>query len=483
MLLSKLLNKLKYKSLHGDIEVDMSGLHFDSRSVEKNNLFVAMKGVSVDGHKYIESSIEKGCKAIVCECLPEKLESGVSYIEVEDASIALATLSSNYYDNPSSKIKIVGVTGTNGKTTIATLLYELYKEAGYKVGLLSTVINFIDTKEVKATHTTPDVLKINELLSQMVECGCDYCFMEVSSHALAQNRVANINFNGGIFTNITHDHLDYHKTFPEYIKAKKKFFDCLPKGSFAITNIDDKNGLLMMQNTLASTKTYSIRSVADYKARIVERHFTGMLMEINGKEVWTSLIGDYNASNLLSVYGAAESLGMDSNEILRYLSLLKPVAGRLETILSKDGIMGIVDYAHTPDALKNVLENIVGLKDVKQSVITVVGAGGDRDKTKRPEMARVAAEYSDRLILTSDNPRSEDPSDIINDMREGLTDADMSKTIAITDRKEAIRTSIMFAKKGDIILVAGKGHETYQEINGVRNHFDDKEIIKENFNN
>jgi len=483
MLLSKLLNKLKYKSLHGDIEIDISGLHFDSRSVVKNNLFVAMKGVSVDGHKYIESSIEKGCKAIVCECLPEKLESGVSYIEVEDASIALATLSSNYYDNPSSKIKIVGVTGTNGKTTIATLLYELYKEAGYKVGLLSTVINFIDKKEIKATHTTPDVLKINELLSQMVECGCDYCFMEVSSHALAQNRVAKINFNGGIFTNITHDHLDYHKTFPEYIKAKKKFFDCLPKGSFAITNIDDKNGLLMMQNTLASTKTYSIRSVADYKARIVERHFTGMLMEINGKEVWTSLIGDYNASNLLSVYGAAESLGMDSNEILRYLSLLKPVAGRLETILSKDGIMGIVDYAHTPDALKNVLENIVGLKDVRQSVITVVGAGGDRDKTKRPEMARVAAEYSDKLILTSDNPRSENPSDIINDMREGLTAADMSKTIAITDRKEAIRTSIMFAKKGDIILVAGKGHETYQEINGVRNHFDDKEVIKENFNN
>lgn len=483
MLLNELVSKLEYKSLLGNIDVSITGLNFDSRAVKKGNLFIAISGVHVDGHNFIESSINNGCVAVVCEVLPRNILEGICYIQVKDSSVALGVLSSIYYENPSSKINIVGVTGTNGKTTIATLLYELYREAGYKVGLLSTVANFINEKELKSTHTTPDVLSINKLLKEMIDCGCEYCFMEVSSHAIDQNRVSNICFKGGIFTNITHDHLDYHKTFAEYIKVKKKFFDNLPNGSFSITNIDDKNGLIMLQNTHAEKKTYSIRSIADYKARVIESHFTGMLMEINGREVWTSLIGAYNASNILAVYGAAESLGMSAYDILKYISGLKPVAGRLETVLSKDGIMGIVDYAHTPDALKNVLENITNLKKSSQSIISVVGAGGERDKAKRPEMAKIAAIYSDKLILTSDNPRSENPSDIIEDMKNGLSKDALSKTISIIDRKEAIRTSILLANKGDIVLVAGKGHENYQEINGVRIHFDDKEIIEEIFNN
>lgn len=483
MLLNELVSKLEYKSLLGNIDVSITGLNFDSRAVKKGNLFIAISGVHVDGHNFIESSINNGCVAVVCEVLPRNILEGICYIQVKDSSVALGVLSSIYYENPSSKINIVGVTGTNGKTTIATLLYELYREAGYKVGLLSTVANFINEKELKSTHTTPDVLSINKLLKEMIDCGCEYCFMEVSSHAIDQNRVSNICFKGGIFTNITHDHLDYHKTFAEYIKVKKKFFDNLPNGSFSITNIDDKNGLIMLQNTHAEKKTYSIRSIADYKARVIESHFTGMLMEINGREVWTSLIGAYNASNILAVYGAAESLGMSAYDILKYISGLKPVAGRLETVLSKDGIMGIVDYAHTPDALKNVLENITNLKKSSQSIISVVGAGGERDKAKRPEMAKIAAIYSDKLILTSDNPRSENPSDIIEDMKNGLSKDALSKTISIIDRKEAIRTSILLANKGDIVLVAGKGHENYQEINGVRTHFDDKEIIEEIFNN
>lgn len=481
MLLSKLIDKLKYKSIQANLDLEIDAIEFDSRKVSKSGLFVALRGVSVDGHEYIKTAIDNGAIAIICEEMPVEIKDDISYILVEDSSLALAKISSNFYGNPSSKIKLVGVTGTNGKTTIASLLYNLFKQAGYKVGLLSTVANYIDNKELKATHTTPDVLKINSLLREMLDCGCEYCFMEVSSHALAQNRVADISFDGALFTNITHDHLDYHKTFSEYIKAKKVFFDNLSKESFAVTNIDDKNGLLMLQNTKAKKYSYSIRSMSDFKGRILERHFSGMLMEINGKEMWTSLIGDYNASNLLAVYSAALLLGMGEDETLRYMSLLKSVSGRLDTVISSDGKMGIVDYAHTPDALKNVLENIVGLKKNSQSVITVVGAGGDRDKTKRPEMAKVAAEYSDKLILTSDNPRSEDASQIIEDMKSGLSKEDLSKTISIVDRKEAIRTAAMFAREGDIILIAGKGHENYQEIKGVKSHFDDKEVLTEIF--
>jgi len=483
MILVDLLRDIHYIDYKGNLDIEIYNLQFDSRKVEKGDLFVAMRGVSVDGHSYIETAINRGAVAVVCEEYPKVLMDNVAYIKVSDSSITLAQSSSYLYGNPSSKIKLIGVTGTNGKTTIASLLYSLFKLAGYKVGLLSTVVNYIDTKEVKATHTTPDVLQINALLSEMVDVGCEYCFMEVSSHALDQNRVAHLEFDGGVFTNITHDHLDYHNTFSEYIKAKKKFFDFLTEDSFAITNVDDKNGLLMLQNCKAKKYSYSIRSMSDYRAKIIERHFSGMLLDINGFEVWTSLIGDYNVSNLLSVYATAVLLGIDKDEALRYISLLKSVSGRLDTIISPDGIMGIVDYAHTPDALKNVLKNIVGLKKPSQSVITVVGAGGDRDKSKRPKMASVAAEYSDRLILTSDNPRSEDPLRIIEDMKEGLSNDDLSKTIAIADRKEAIRTSAMFAKAGDIILIAGKGHETYQDVKGVKSHFDDKEIISEIFNN
>lgn len=479
---SRLINKLKYISIHASHDLEINAVAFDSRKVVSSSLFVAVKGVALDGHKYIDTAIKAGAIVIVCEDLPSNLIEGVSYILVEDSSLALAKISSNFYGNPSSQIKLIGVTGTNGKTTIASLLYKLFKSAGYKVGLLSTVVNYIDNREVKATHTTPDVLSINALLRDMIDTGCDYCFMEVSSHALAQNRVADIDFDGGIFTNITHDHLDYHKTFAEYIKAKKIFFDNLSKNAFVVTNLDDKNGMTMLQNTKASKYSYSIRSMADYKGRIMERHFSGMLMDINGKEVWTSLIGDYNASNLLAVYSVAVLLGMQEDEVLRYMSLLKSVSGRLDTVISSDGKMGIIDYAHTPDALKNVLKNIVSLKKPSQQLIAVVGAGGDRDKTKRPEMAAVAVEYSDKLILTSDNPRSEDPNIIIEDMKEGLSKEDLSNIISIVDRKEAIRTAVMFAKEGDIILVAGKGHENYQEINGLRSHFDDKEVITEIFN-
>jgi UDP-N-acetylmuramoyl-L-alanyl-D-glutamate--2,6-diaminopimelate ligase len=479
--LNKLLDKLKYKSNQLNLDAKINAVQFDSRKLSKSDLFVAQKGLALDGHEYINVAIEKGAIAIVCEELPSEIIEGISYIIVEDSSLALARISSNYYGNPSSEIKIVGVTGTNGKTTIASLLYKLFKLAGYKVGLFSTVVNYIDNKEVKATHTTPDVLQINALLSDMLDSGCEYCFMEVSSHALDQNRVADIDFDGALFTNITHDHLDYHKTFAEYIRVKKKFFDNLSKGSFAVTNLDDKNGLTILQNTKANKHSYSIRGMADYKARIIERHFSGMLMEINGKEMWTSLIGDYNASNLLAVYSTAILLGLHEDETLRYMSLLKSVPGRLDTLISSDGKMGIVDYAHTPDALKNVLENISGLKHIGQSVITVVGAGGDRDKSKRTEMASIAASYSDRLILTSDNPRSEDPVLIIEDMKAGLSNDELSKTISIVDRKEAIRTAAMLALEGDIILIAGKGHENYQEINGKRTHFDDKEIIREIF--
>lgn len=483
MILEELIKGVSVLKTCGDISIQIRQISFDSRMIEDGDVFVAISGVQVNGHKYIDSAIEKGARVVVCEVLPNTLFKDITYLLVEDSSFALSILSSNYYDNPSSKIKLIGVTGTNGKTTIASLLYQLYSNAGYKVGLLSTVINKINNLDIKADHTTPDVLSINSLLNSMVNEGCQFCFMEVSSHGISQNRVANLNFDIAIFTNITHDHLDYHKTFASYIKAKKKFFDFLNKDSVAIVNIDDKNGMTMLQNTLAKHKTFSIKAMADYRAKVVERGFEGMLIDFSGNEVMTSLIGDYNASNLLAVYATADALGMSKMEILVNISKLYSVDGRMDRIISKNGILGIVDYAHTPDALKNVLENIQNLKNKNQQIITVVGCGGDRDKSKRPEMASIGAKYSDRLILTSDNPRTEDPADILKDMESGLSNDQKNNTITISDRYSAIKTSYLLSKKGDIILIAGKGHESYQDINGIKSHFDDKETLKEIFNN
>jgi len=466
----------------GELNIEINELHFDSRKVEEDDFFIAQVGTQSDGHDFIPMAIELGAKAILCEHLPENTNPNITYIKVENTSKALSTLAHNFYDCPSDHIKLVGVTGTNGKTTIASLLYDLFRKLGYKVGLLSTVTNYIDTKKVKATHTTPDAIQISKLLSEMIEEGCDYCFMEVSSHAIDQHRTHALNFKGGIFTNLTHDHLDYHKTFDAYLRAKKSFFDQLGKTSFAVTNADDKNGKIMLQNTKAHKFTYSTRAFADYRCQILEKHFNGMLLEMDGVELWTNFIGDFNAHNLLSVYGAARLLDQSKEEVLTKMSELKSVAGRFESIISPDGIMAIVDYAHTPDALKNVLMTIDQLRTRNETVITVVGAGGDRDKTKRPTMGKFSAEYSDKVILTSDNPRSENPETIITEMREGVSAENLRKVLAITDRKEAIRTAIMLAKKDDIILVAGKGHEDYQEINGVKHHFDDKEIINEIFN-
>jgi len=466
----------------GDLNIEIRELHFDSRKVEEGDLFIAQVGTQSDGHDFISMAIEKGAKAILCERLPKDMISNISYLRVENTSKALSTLAHNFYNCPSDHLKLVGVTGTNGKTTIASLLYELFKKLGYKVGLLSTVTNYIDTKVVKATHTTPDAIQISKLLNEMVEEGCEYCFMEVSSHAIDQHRTSALNFKGGIFTNLTHDHLDYHKTFDAYLRAKKGFFDQLGKSSFAVTNADDKNGKIILQNTKAHKFTYSTRAYADFRCQILEKHFTGMLLEMDNTELWTNFIGDFNAHNLLAVYSTARLLDQSKEEVLMTMSKLESVAGRFESLISPGGIMAIVDYAHTPDALKNVLLTIDQLRTRNETVITVVGAGGDRDKTKRPLMGKVSAEYSDKVILTSDNPRSENPDTIINEMREGVTADNLRKVLAITDRKEAIRTAVMLAKKDDIILIAGKGHEDYQEINGVKHHFDDKEIINEIFN-
>lgn len=481
MNLNELFDTIKIQSLKGDRNVEVNNLHFDSRKVQEGDLFVACRGTISDGHKYIESVVNKGAKVVVCEELPQVSNAETTYIVVEDSLATLSQLAHNYYGKPSENIQLVGVTGTNGKTTIATLLYKLFKKLGYKTGLLSTVCNFIDNNEIKATHTTPDPLQLNYLLSQMVEEGCEYCFMEVSSHAIDQKRVGALNFKGGIFTNITHDHLDYHKTFDIYLKVKKAFFDNLGKNSFALTNADDKNGKFMLQNTKAHKFLYSTRSFADFRCRILEKHFSGMLLEMDEVETWTNFIGEFNAHNLIAVYGAARLLNQSKEEILRGISELKSVDGRFESIISKEGVMAIVDYAHTPDALKNVLESIDVLRTRNEQVITVVGAGGDRDKAKRPLMAKISAELSDKLILTSDNPRSEDPNQIILDMKEGVDANNQRKVLAITDRKEAIRTACMLAQKNDIILVAGKGHEDYQEIKGVKHHFDDKEVIQEIF--
>ena len=482
MKLSELLKYVKPVSIIGDEQIDITGVNIDSRKIEKGHLFVAMKGTQTDGHKFIPKALELGASAILCEDLPTEKAEGVTYVQVTSTESAVGPVATVFFGEPSQKLRLVGVTGTNGKTTIATLLYNMFRKFGHKCGLLSTVCNYIEDEAIPADHTTPDPIELNRLLGRMVDAGCEYAFMECSSHAIAQQRIGGLKFTGGLFTNLTRDHLDYHKTFENYRDAKKAFFDSLPKDAFAITNADDKNGSVMVQNCKANVKTYSTRSMADFRARIIECHFEGMYLEIDGKEVGVQFIGKFNVSNLLAVYGAAVMLGKKPEDILLVLSTLKSVAGRLEPIRSKEGVTAIVDYAHTPDALENVLNAIHEVLDGKGGqVITVCGAGGNRDKGKRPLMAQEAAKQSDRVIITSDNPRFEEPQDIINDMLAGLSAQQMKKTLSITDRKEAIRTACMMAQKGDVILIAGKGHEDYQEIKGVKHHFDDREIVREIF--
>ncbi len=481
MKLIDILSNIQPVGIVGNADVEITGINIDSRRIEKGHLFVAIKGTQTDGHAFIPKALEQGAVAVLCETIPETVADGITYVRVESTEAAVGRAATAFYGYPSEKVKLVGVTGTNGKTTIATLLYNMFRAFGHKCGLLSTVCNYVDGTPVPASHTTPDPIALNELLSRMVGAGCEYVFMECSSHAIHQQRIGGLTFAGGIFTNLTRDHLDYHKTFEAYRDAKKAFFDGLPKGSFAITNADDKNGMVMVQNTKATVKTYSTRSMADFKARIIECHFEGMYLDVDGREVGVQFIGKFNVSNLLAVYGAAVMLGKAPEDILLVLSTLKSVNGRLEPLTSSDGYTAIVDYAHTPDALENVLLAIHEVLDGKGRIITVCGAGGNRDKGKRPLMAQVAVKNSDRVIITSDNPRFEEPQDIINDMLAGLTPQQMKKVISITDRREAIRTACMMAEKGDAILVAGKGHEDYQEIKGVKHHFDDKEVIRENF--
>ena len=481
MELRDLIGALEAPMLMGADNVDITNIQSDSRRVTKGSLFVAVRGTAVDGHAYMDSAIEKGAVAIVCEEAPSYLEGRCSFIVVKDSAEALGLLVSRWYGDPSGKLVLVGVTGTNGKTTIATLLYEMFRKMGHKVGLLSTVCNYIDGEAVPTAHTTPDPHTLHSLMARMVEAGCEYAFMEVSSHSIDQRRIIGLSFDGGIFTNLTRDHLDYHKTVENYLKAKKKFFDDLPKNAFSLTNLDDKNGLVMTQNTRSKVYTYSLRSLSDFKGRVLESHFEGMLLDFNNHELAVQFIGKFNASNLLAVFGAAVLLGKKEEDVLVALSTLHPVAGRFDAIRSPQGYTAIVDYAHTPDALVNVLNAIHGVLEGKGKVITVVGAGGNRDKGKRPIMAKEAARASDRVIITSDNPRFEEPQDIINDMLAGLDTEDKKKTLSIADRKEAIRTACMLAEKGDVILVAGKGHENYQDIKGVKHHFDDKEVLKEIF--
>ena len=479
MILSDLITCIKPLEIKGRTDKEIVGIDIDSRQVKQGHLFMAMRGTQTDGHKYIPTAIAQGATAILCETLPEAVEEGVTYIVVSDSEDAVGKVATHFYGDPTSKLKLVGVTGTNGKTTIATLLYNIFRGFGFKVGLLSTVCNYVDGEAIPTDHTTPDPITLNRLLGRMANEGCAYAFMEVSSHSIAQKRISGLTFAGGIFTNLTRDHLDYHKTFENYLKAKKKFFDDMPKEAFALTNADDKNGAVMVQNTAAHVATYSLRTMADFKGKVLESHLEGMLLEFNRRELAVHFIGQFNASNLLAVFGAAVLLGRTEEEVLVALSNLHPVAGRLETFHSPKGYTATVDYAHTPDALVNVLTSIQGVLCGKGHIITVVGAGGNRDKGKRPMMAKEAARYSDRVIITSDNPRFEEPQDIINDMLAGLDENDMQKTLSIADRKEAIRTACMLAQKGDVILVAGKGHEDYQEIKGVKHHFDDREVIRE----
>jgi len=481
-LLSDILYKVRLEEIVGSTHFAISSVAFDSRKVKKDSLFVAIKGTASDGHTFISKAIESGAIAIVCEDLPKERLETVTYIKVKNSHEALGFIACNFFDNPSEKLKLVGITGTNGKTTTVTLLFNLFKSLGYLVGLLSTVQNKINNTVIPATHTTPDALTLNELLQQMVEQGCEYAFMEVSSHAIVQHRVTGISFTGAVFSNITHDHLDYHKTFDEYIKAKKGLFDSLTSGSFALSNVDDKNGMVMMQNTHAKKHTYSLKTVADFKCKIIENHLNGLLLNIDGKEVWVKLIGSFNAYNVLAVYATAVLLKQDKTNVLTALSNLNSVEGRFQYFKSKGGVMGIIDYAHTPDALKNVLETVKDIRTGNEQVITLVGCGGDRDTTKRPIMAAIACEYSNKIILTSDNPRSEDPEEILNQMQKGISPVDVKKTLRISDRKEAIRTACTLAKPGDIILIAGKGHEKYQEIKGVKHDFDDYSLFKETIN-
>lgn len=482
MTLKELIKNIKTLAVTGSTDKEITGIDIDSRQVSDGHLFVAMRGTQVDGHRFIGKAEEQGAVAIVCEDTPEEQKENVTYIKVASTQDAVGHVATMFYGNPSDKLKLIGVTGTNGKTTIATLLFDMFRKMGHRCGLLSTVCNYIEDEAIAADHTTPDAIELNKLLARMVDAGCEYAFMECSSHAIHQKRIGGLNFAGGIFTNLTRDHLDYHKTVEAYRDAKKMFFDMLPKGSFAVINADDKNGTFMVQNTKANVKTYSTRQMADFRARLLECHFEGMYLEIDGREVGVQFIGKFNVSNLLAVYGTAVCLGKKPEDILVVMSTLKSVSGRLQPVNSPSGITAIVDYAHTPDALSNVLNAIHEVLNGRGKVITVCGAGGNRDKGKRPIMAQEAARQSDKVILTSDNPRFEDPQEIINEMLEGLSAQQRKKTLSIVDRKEAIRTAIMLAEKGDVILIAGKGHEDYQEIAGVKHHFDDREIVEEIFN-
>ena len=477
--LKNILYKVTLDAVVGDTSVSIKNIQFDSRKVSKNDVFVTVKGTVVDGHDFIEQVIEKGANTIICEQIPDITIEGVTYVKVDNSSKALAIMASNYYGVPSENLKLVGVTGTNGKTTIASLLYQLFKKAGYKVGLLSTVKILVDEKEYKTIHTTPDSLTINKYLSEMNDEGVEFCFMEVSSHGIHQSRTEGLHFEGGIFTNLTHDHLDYHETFAEYRDVKKSFFDNLPKSAFSLVNVDDKNGAVMLQNTVSKKYTYALKSFADYRAQILENQLNGLFLKINDNEVWTRLIGNFNAYNLLAIYGTADLLGLESVEVLRLMSELDSVSGRFQYLISDEKITAIVDYAHTPDALKNVLETINSIRTKNEELITVVGCGGDRDKTKRPKMAHIASALSDKVIFTSDNPRTENPEQIIKDMEVGVQPQNFKKTMSIVDRNQAIKTACQLANANDIILIAGKGHETYQEINGVRTNFDDYKIVEE----
>lgn len=477
--LSDIIRNTPVREVFGDAATAVGGLTFDSRAVTRGDCFFAVRGTQSDGHDYIPAAVEKGAAAVVCERMPEVPAAGVSYVLVEDSAGAMADMAAAFYDYPSRELKLVGITGTNGKTTTVTLLYELVRALGYRAGLISTVVYRIDGREVEATHTTPDPIRLNAMIREMADAGCEYCFMECSSHAIVQQRTRGLDFAGGIFSNITHDHLDYHKTFAEYIRAKKLFFDRLPRGAFALTNIDDRNGRVMVQNTRAAVSTYSLRSMADFRCRIVEMHFDGMLLRIDGQELWVGLLGRFNAYNLLAVYAAAVLLGLDRGEVLRVASMLHAVDGRFELVRAANGTTAVVDYAHTPDALENVIQTIEEIRTPEQQLIVVCGCGGDRDRTKRPEMAQIAVKYATTAIFTSDNPRHESPEAILDDMAAGLDAA--ARYLRIADRAEAIRTAVMLARAGDIILVAGKGHETYQIVGDEKRHFDDREAIRKAF--
>ena len=481
-LLKDILYKVSVNTIYGDTNLEISQIDFDSRAVKEGSLFVAQKGVSVDGHLFIDKAIQLGATSVICEVLPEKKQDNITFIQVDDSNTSLAIIASNFYDNPSSKLKLIGVTGTNGKTTIASLLYQLHKKAGFKVGLLSTVQILVDTIAYESTHTTPDSVTINNYLNQMVVQGVTHCFMEVSSHGIHQKRTAGLDFSGGIFTNLSHDHLDYHNSFASYRDVKKIFFDALPKTAFALTNLDDKNGAIMLQNTKAKKRTYALKTLADYKAKIIEKSFSGTLLSINGVEVWTKLIGNFNAYNLAAIIGTAYELGMDKLEALTIVSQLESVSGRFEHFITDTGVIAIVDYAHTPDALKNVLETINDIRTDNEKLITVVGCGGNRDKTKRPKMAHIASQLSTQSIFTSDNPRTENPETILEEMELGVSEENLIKTITILDRRQAIKTACKFSEAGDILLIAGKGHENYQEINGEQFYFDDLVEVKKYFN-